>query len=41
MRPIQISEPNSNETVFGIDLGTTNSLIDIMNKAGDVEILGL
>ncbi|MDR1260850.1 MAG: Hsp70 family protein [Rickettsiales bacterium] len=38
MRPIQISEPNSNETVFGIDLGTTNSLIAIVNKAGDVEI---
>ncbi|MDG7055107.1 MAG: Hsp70 family protein [Wolbachia endosymbiont of Menacanthus eurysternus] len=38
MRPIQISEPNSNEIVFGIDLGTTNSLIAIVNKAGDVEI---
>ncbi|MGL9719152.1 MAG: Hsp70 family protein, partial [Wolbachia sp.] len=38
MRPIQISEPNSNETVFGIDLGTTNSLIAIVNKASDVEI---
>ncbi|MDG7056692.1 MAG: Hsp70 family protein [Wolbachia endosymbiont of Penenirmus auritus] len=38
MRPIQISEPNSNETVFGIDLGTTNSSIAIVNKAGDVEI---
>ncbi|MDR3131781.1 MAG: Hsp70 family protein [Rickettsiales bacterium] len=38
MQPIQISEPNSNETVFGIDLGTTNSLIAIVNKAGDVEI---
>ncbi len=38
MQPIQISEPNSNETVFGIDIGTTNSLIAIVNKAGDVEI---
>lgn len=38
MQLIQISEPNSNETVFGIDLGTTNSLIAIVNKAGDVEI---
>uniref|UniRef100_A0A1A9VJH6 Fe-S protein assembly chaperone HscA n=1 Tax=Glossina austeni TaxID=7395 RepID=A0A1A9VJH6_GLOAU len=38
MQPIQISEPNSSETVFGIDLGTTNSLIAIVNKAGDVEI---
>jgi len=38
MRPIQISEPNSNETVFGIDLGTTNSLIAIVNKAGNVKI---
>ncbi|QKX02679.1 Fe-S protein assembly chaperone HscA [Wolbachia endosymbiont of Litomosoides sigmodontis] len=38
MRPIQISEPNVNEVVFGIDLGTTNSLIAVVNKAGDVEI---
>ncbi|MEY2392713.1 Fe-S protein assembly chaperone HscA [Wolbachia endosymbiont of Tettigetta isshikii] len=38
MQPIQISEPNLNEKVFGIDLGTTNSLIAIVNKAGDVEI---
>ncbi|CAD6996561.1 unnamed protein product [Ceratitis capitata] len=38
MRPIQVSEPNSNEIVFGIDLGTTNSLIAAVNKAGDVEI---
>ncbi|MDR0288519.1 MAG: Hsp70 family protein [Rickettsiales bacterium] len=38
MRPIQTSEPNSNETVFGIDLGTTNSLIAIVNKAGNVKI---
>ncbi|MCV3769828.1 MAG: Hsp70 family protein, partial [Wolbachia pipientis] len=38
MRPIQISEPNLNEVVFGIDLGTTNSLIAAVNKAGDVEI---
>lgn len=38
MRPIQISEPNSNEVVFGIDLGTTNSLIAVVNKAGNVEI---
>ncbi|QOD38283.1 Fe-S protein assembly chaperone HscA [Candidatus Wolbachia massiliensis] len=38
MRPILISEPNSNEVVFGIDLGTTNSLIAMVNKVGDVEI---
>ncbi|MGL9718250.1 MAG: Hsp70 family protein [Wolbachia sp.] len=38
MRPIQISEPNSNEVVFGIDLGTTNSLIAAVDKAGNVEI---
>lgn len=38
MQPIQISEPNSNEVVFGIDLGTTNSLIAMVNKAGNVEI---
>ncbi|MCA4773944.1 Fe-S protein assembly chaperone HscA [Wolbachia endosymbiont of Mansonella perstans] len=38
MQPIQISEPKLNETVFGIDLGTTNSLIAIVNKAGDVEV---
>ncbi|NSM56793.1 Hsp70 family protein [Wolbachia endosymbiont of Atemnus politus] len=38
MRPIQISEPNSNEVVFGIDLGTTNSLIAMVNEAGNVEI---
>jgi molecular chaperone HscA len=41
MRPIQISEPNkshSNEVVFGIDLGTTNSLIAMVNKAGNVKI---
>ncbi|MDG7052386.1 MAG: Hsp70 family protein [Wolbachia endosymbiont of Alcedoecus sp.] len=38
MQPIQISEPNSNEIVFGIDLGTTNSLIAMVNKAGNVEI---
>ncbi|WP_341810471.1 Hsp70 family protein [Wolbachia endosymbiont (group A) of Volucella bombylans] len=38
MQPIQISEPNSSEVVFGIDLGTTNSLIAIVNKAGNVEI---
>ncbi|MBR9983795.1 MAG: Hsp70 family protein [Wolbachia endosymbiont of Homalodisca vitripennis] len=38
MRPVQISEPGSNEVVFGIDLGTTNSLIAMVNKAGNVEI---
>ncbi|MFP3036365.1 MAG: Fe-S protein assembly chaperone HscA [Wolbachia sp.] len=38
MQLIQISKPNSNETVFGIDFGTTNSLIAIVNKVGDVEI---
>ncbi|WP_264338082.1 Hsp70 family protein [Wolbachia endosymbiont (group A) of Cheilosia soror] len=38
MQPIQISEPDSNEVVFGIDLGTTNSLIAMVNKAGNVEI---
>ncbi|MDF0607906.1 Fe-S protein assembly chaperone HscA [Wolbachia endosymbiont of Onchocerca gibsoni] len=38
MRPIQVSEPNSNEIVFGIDLGTTNSLIAAVNKDGNVEI---
>jgi molecular chaperone HscA len=41
MQPIQISEPNRHnpdEVVFGIDLGTTNSLIAMVNKAGDVEI---
>ncbi|MGL9732738.1 MAG: Hsp70 family protein [Wolbachia sp.] len=38
MQQIQISEPSSNEIVFGIDLGTTNSLIAIVNKTGDVEI---
>lgn len=38
MRPVQISEPDSNEIVFGIDLGTTNSLIAMVNKAGNVEI---
>ncbi|MDR2977874.1 MAG: Fe-S protein assembly chaperone HscA [Rickettsiales bacterium] len=38
MRPIQIFEPSSNEVVFGIDLGTTNSLIAMVDKAGDVEI---
>lgn len=38
MRPVQISEPSSNEVVFGIDLGTTNSLIAMVNKAGNVEI---
>lgn len=41
MQPIQISEPNRtnfDEVVFGIDLGTTNSLIAIVNKAGSVEI---
>ncbi|GFQ67187.1 chaperone protein HscA homolog [Trichonephila clavata] len=38
MQPIQISEPNSSEVVFGIDLGTTNSLIAMVNKAGNVEI---
>ncbi|WP_265033427.1 Fe-S protein assembly chaperone HscA [Wolbachia endosymbiont (group A) of Sicus ferrugineus] len=38
MQPIQISEPSSNEVVFGIDLGTTNSLIAMVNKAGNVEI---
>ncbi|UPA55216.1 Fe-S protein assembly chaperone HscA [Wolbachia pipientis] len=38
MQLIQISEPNSSEVVFGIDLGTTNSLIAMVNKAGNVEI---
>ncbi|WP_353284389.1 Hsp70 family protein [Wolbachia endosymbiont (group A) of Lasioglossum fulvicorne] len=38
MQPIQISEPNSNEVVFGIDLGTTNSLIAMVDKAGNVKI---
>ncbi len=38
MQPIQISEPDSSEVVFGIDLGTTNSLIAMVNKAGNVEI---
>ncbi|WP_265021928.1 Hsp70 family protein [Wolbachia endosymbiont (group A) of Icerya purchasi] len=38
MQPIQISEPNSSEVVFGIDLGTTNSLIAMVNKASNVEI---
>ncbi len=38
MRPVQISEPNSNEVVFGIDLGTTNSLIAVVNKSGGMEI---
>ncbi|MGL9725930.1 MAG: Hsp70 family protein [Wolbachia sp.] len=38
MRPVQISEPNSNEVVFGIDLGTTNSLIAMVNKICNVEI---
>lgn len=38
MRSIQISEPNLSEVVFGIDLGTTNSLIAAVNKAGNVEI---
>ncbi|WP_250295172.1 Hsp70 family protein [Wolbachia endosymbiont of Oedothorax gibbosus] len=38
MQPIQISEPNSNEVVFGIDLGTTNSLIAMVNKAGNVKV---
>ena len=38
MRPIQISEPNLNEVVFGIDLGTTNSLIAMVNRDGNVEI---
>lgn len=38
MRPVQISEPSLNEVVFGIDLGTTNSLIAMVNKAGNVEI---
>ncbi|RDD35595.1 molecular chaperone HscA [Wolbachia endosymbiont of Cylisticus convexus] len=38
MQLVQISEPNSNEVVFGIDLGTTNSLIAMVNKAGNVEI---
>ncbi|MDG7056302.1 MAG: Hsp70 family protein [Wolbachia endosymbiont of Meromenopon meropis] len=38
MRPIQISEPNLNDVAFGIDLGTTNSLIAIVNEAGKIEI---
>ncbi|WFW29632.1 MAG: Hsp70 family protein [Wolbachia endosymbiont of Menacanthus eurysternus] len=38
MLPIQISEPNLGEIVFGIDLGTTNSLIAVVNKIGEVEI---
>ncbi|MDM8335547.1 Fe-S protein assembly chaperone HscA [Wolbachia pipientis] len=41
MRPIQISEPSkshSDEVVFGIDLGTTNSLIAVVNQAGNLEI---
>ncbi|WP_168464429.1 Fe-S protein assembly chaperone HscA [Wolbachia endosymbiont of Ctenocephalides felis wCfeT] len=38
MRPIQISEPSSREVVFGIDLGTTNSLIAMVNEAGNIKI---
>ncbi|HCE59814.1 MAG TPA: molecular chaperone HscA [Wolbachia sp.] len=41
MQPIQISEPkklSTDEIVFGIDLGTTNSLIAMVNKTGNVEI---
>lgn len=41
MQPIQISEPKKlsvDEIVFGIDLGTTNSLIAMANKTGSVEI---
>lgn len=41
MQPIQISEPkklSTDEVVFGIDLGTTNSLIAMVNKTGNVEI---
>lgn len=41
MRPIQISEPNKShlgEIVFGIDFGTTNSLIAMVNSNGNVEI---
>lgn len=41
MQPIQISEPNrlsSDEVVFGIDLGTTNSLIAMVNENSSVVI---
>lgn len=41
MQPIQISEPkklSTDEIVFGIDLGTTNSLIAMVNKTVNVEI---
>ncbi|WP_341808089.1 Hsp70 family protein [Wolbachia endosymbiont (group E) of Neria commutata] len=41
MQPIQISEPNRHnpdKVVFGIDLGTTNSLIAMVNKTGNLEI---
>ncbi|QKX02531.1 Fe-S protein assembly chaperone HscA [Wolbachia endosymbiont of Dirofilaria (Dirofilaria) immitis] len=38
MQLTQVSEPNLSEVVFGIDLGTTNSLIAAVNKAGNVEI---
>ncbi|MBV0899554.1 MAG: Hsp70 family protein [Wolbachia endosymbiont of Fragariocoptes setiger] len=41
MQPIQISEPKgkfTEEIVFGIDLGTTNSLIAAVNQSGYVEI---
>ncbi|MDN5247585.1 MAG: Fe-S protein assembly chaperone HscA [Wolbachia endosymbiont of Tyrophagus putrescentiae] len=41
MRPIQISEPKRfdvDEVVFGIDLGTTNSLIAMVDKTGNVKI---
>nr|CAH7764595.1 unnamed protein product [Callosobruchus chinensis] len=38
MQPIQISEPNSSEVIFDIDLGTTNTLVAMVNKAGNVEI---
>ncbi len=42
MYPIQVSEPdllNQDEIVFGIDLGTTNSLIAMVDKDGNVEII--
>lgn len=41
MQPILISEPqklSTDEIVSGIDLDTTNSLIVMVNKAGNVEI---
>jgi molecular chaperone HscA len=42
MYPIQVSEPgliSQDEVVFGIDLGTTNSLIAMVDKYGNAEII--